>query len=124
MILPAMGMVSDVLAVFARKPIFGYRPMVYAMAGIAFLRFIVWAHHMFQSGMNPTLGTTFAVSTMFIAVPSAIKTFNWLGTLWGGNIRFTVPKAHAITCGAMFVIGGLSGIFMALTAVDVHIHDT
>jgi len=74
MILPAMGMVSDILSVFARKPIFGYRPMVYAMAGIAFLGFIVWAHHMFQSGMNPTLGTTFAVSTMFIAVPSAIKT--------------------------------------------------
>ena len=95
MILPAMGMVSDILAVFARKPIFGYRPMVYAMAGIAFLGFIVWAHHMFQSGMNPTLGTTFAVSTMFIAVPIAIKTFNWLGTLWGGNIRFTVPMCNA-----------------------------
>src|SRR5213078_1502738 len=76
MILPAMGMVSDVVATFARKPIFGYRPMVYAIAGIAFLGFIVWAHHMFQSGMNPTLGTTFAVSTMFIAVPSAIKVFN------------------------------------------------
>jgi cytochrome c oxidase subunit 1 len=124
MILPAMGMVSDVMAVFARKPIFGYRPMVYAMAGIAFLGFIVWAHHMFQSGMNPTLGTTFAVSTMFIAVPSAIKTFNWLGTLWGGNIRFTVPMLNAIAFVAMFVIGGLSGIFMASTAVDVHIHDT
>jgi len=113
-----------VLAVFARKPIFGYRPMVYAMAGIAFLGFIVWAHHMFQSGMNPTLGTTFAVSTIFIAVPSAIKTFNWLGTLWGGNIRFTVPMWNAIAFVAMFVIGGLSGIFMASTAVDVHIHDT
>jgi cytochrome c oxidase subunit 1 len=124
MILPAMGMVSDILAVFARKPIFGYRPMVYAMAGIAFLGFIVWAHHMFQSGMNPTLGTTFAISTMFIAVPSAIKTFNWLGTLWGGNIRFTAAMWNAIAFVAMFVIGGLSGIFMASTAVDVHIHDT
>ncbi len=124
MILPAMGMVSDVLAVFARKPIFGYRPMVYAMAGIAFLGFIVWAHHMFQSGMNPTLGTTFAVSTMFIAVPSAIKVFNWMGTLWGGNIRFTTAMWNAIAFVAMFVIGGLSGIFMASTAVDVHIHDT
>jgi cytochrome c oxidase subunit 1 len=124
MILPAMGMVSDVISVFSRKPIFGYRPMVYAMAGIAFLGFIVWAHHMFQSGMNPTLGTTFAVSTMFIAVPSAIKTFNWLGTLWGGNIRFTVPMWNAIAFVNMFVIGGLSGIFMASTAVDVHIHDT
>jgi cytochrome c oxidase subunit 1 len=124
MILPAMGMVSDILSVFSRKPIFGYRPMVYAMAGIAFLGFIVWAHHMFQSGMNPTLGTTFAVSTIFIAVPSAIKTFNWLGTLWGGNIKFTAAMWNAVAFVAMFVIGGLSGIFMASTAVDVHIHDT
>ena len=124
MILPAMGMVSDIIAVFARKPIFGYRPMVYAIAGIAFLGFIVWAHHMFQSGMNPTLGTTFAISTMFIAVPSAIKTFNWLGTVWGGNIRFTSAMWNALAFVAMFVIGGLSGIFMASTAVDVHIHDT
>jgi heme/copper-type cytochrome/quinol oxidase subunit 1 len=124
MILPAMGMVSDIMAVFSRKPIFGYRPMIYAMAAIAFLGFIVWAHHMFQSGMNPTLGTTFAVSTMLIAVPSAIKTFNWLGTLWRGNIQFTTPMLHAITFVAMFVVGGLSGIFMASTAVDVFIHDT
>jgi heme/copper-type cytochrome/quinol oxidase subunit 1 len=95
MILPAMGMVSDVISVFSRKPIFGYKPMIYAMGAIAFLGFIVWAHHMFQSGMNPTLGTTFAVSTMFIAVPSAIKTFNWLGTIWRGNIQFTTPMLHA-----------------------------
>src|SRR2546423_1361474 len=118
MILPAMGMVSDIMAVFARKPIFGYRPMVYAMAGIAFLGFIVWAHHMFQSGMNPTLGTTFAVSTMFIAVPSAIKTFNWLGTLWGGNIRFTTAMWNALAFVSMFVIGGPSRIFLAPTALD------
>ncbi|CAA9404639.1 MAG: Cytochrome c oxidase polypeptide I, partial [uncultured Phycisphaerae bacterium] len=124
MILPAMGMVSDILAVFARKPIFGYRPMVYALSGIAFLGFIVWAHHMFQSGMNPTLGTTFAISTMFIAVPSAIKVFNWLGTLWGGNIRFTTAMLFAIAFVSQFVVGGLSGIFMASTAVDVQIHDT
>jgi heme/copper-type cytochrome/quinol oxidase subunit 1 len=124
MIVPAMGMVSDILAVFARKPVFGYRPMVYAMAAIAFLGLIVWAHHMFQSGMNPTLGTTFAISTMFIAVPSAIKTFNWLGTLWGGNIRFTTPMLNALAFVSMFIIGGLSGIFMASTAVDVQIHAT
>jgi cytochrome c oxidase subunit I len=124
MILPAMGMVSDVISTFARKPIFGYRPMVYALAGIAFLGFIVWAHHMFQSGMNPTLGTTFAVSTIFISVPSAIKTFNWLGTLWGGNIRFTTAMWNALAFVSMFVIGGLSGVFMASTAIDVHIHDT
>ncbi|HEV8607718.1 MAG TPA: cbb3-type cytochrome c oxidase subunit I [Tepidisphaeraceae bacterium] len=124
MILPTMGVASDIIACFARKPVFGYRPMVYALAGIAFLGFIVWAHHMFQSGMNPTLGTTFAVSTMFIAVPSAIKVFNWLGTLWRGNIRFTAAFLFAIGFVSMFVIGGLSGIFMASTAVDVHIHDT
>jgi cytochrome c oxidase subunit I len=124
MILPTMGVASDIIATFCRKPVFGYRPMVYAIAGIAFLGFIVWAHHMFQSGMNPTLGTTFAVSTMFIAVPSAIKTFNWLGTIWRGNIRFTPAFLFAIGFVSMFVIGGLSGIFMASTAVDVHIHDT
>jgi cytochrome c oxidase subunit I len=124
MIVPAMGMVSDIIAVFSRKPIFGYRPMVYAMAGIAFLGFIVWAHHMFQSGMNPTLATTFAISTMFIAVPSAIKTFNWLGTLWRGNIIYSSAMLNALAFVAMFVIGGLSGIFMASTAIDVHIHDT
>jgi cytochrome c oxidase subunit 1 len=124
MILPAMGMVSDILAVNSRKPVFGYRPMVYALSGIAFLGFIVWAHHMFVSGLNPTLGTTFAISTMFIAVPSAIKTFNWLGTLWGGNIRFTAANCSAIAFVSMFVVGGLSGIYMASTAVDVHIHDT
>jgi cytochrome c oxidase subunit I len=124
MILPTMGVASDIIATFARKPVFGYRPMVYAIAGIAFLGFIVWAHHMFQSGMNPTLGTTFAVSTMFIAVPSAIKVFNWLGTLWRGNIQFTSAFLFAIGFVSMFVIGGLSGIFMASTAVDVHIHDT
>ncbi|HET6248253.1 MAG TPA: cbb3-type cytochrome c oxidase subunit I [Tepidisphaeraceae bacterium] len=124
MILPAMGMVSDVIAVNARKAVFGYRPMIYALASIAFLGFIVWAHHMFQSGLNPTLGTTFAISTMFIAVPSAIKVFNWLGTIWGGNIRYTAAMLNAIAFVAMFVIGGMSGIYMASTSVDVHIHGT
>ncbi|RMF63685.1 MAG: cytochrome c oxidase subunit I [Calditrichaeota bacterium] len=124
LILPAMGIASEVISVFARKPIFGYKAMVYAMSAIAFLGFIVWGHHMFQSGMNPTLGTTFMVSTMVIAVPSAIKTFNWLGTLWGGNIRFTVPMLHALAFVSMFVIGGLSGIYMASTPVDIFIHDT
>ena len=124
MVLPAMGMVSDIIAVFARKPIFGYRPMVYSMASIAGLGFIVWAHHMFQSGMNPALGMTFMVSTMFIALPSAIKVFNWLGTLWGGNISLTTPMLFALSFVSMFIIGGLSGIFMAATPVDMYIHDT
>ena len=124
MILPAMGIVSDVLSTFARKPIFGYKAMVYAISGIAGLGFIVWGHHMFQSGMNPTMGTTFMVSTMFIAVPSAIKTFNWLGTLWRAQIQYTTAMLFAIGFVSMFVIGGLSGIFMASTAVDIYIHDT
>ncbi len=124
MILPAMGIASEILPVFARKPIFGYRAMAFSMIGIAFLGWIVWGHHMFQSGMNPTLGTSFMISTMVIAVPSAIKTFNWLGTLWRGNIRFTVPMLFALGFVAMFVIGGLSGIFMASTPVDIFIHDT
>jgi cytochrome c oxidase subunit 1 len=124
MILPAMGFVSDILSTFSRKPIFGYRAMAYSMMGIAGLGFIVWGHHMFQSGMNPTLGTTFMISTMFIAVPSAIKTFNWLGTLWRGSIHFTTAMLNALAFVSMFIIGGLSGIFMASTPVDMFIHDT
>jgi cytochrome c oxidase subunit I len=124
MILPAMGITSDILSTFSRKPIFGYRAMAYAMAAIAFLSWIVWGHHMFQSGMNPALGSSFMITTMVIGVPSAIKTFNWLGTLYKGDIHFTVPMLHALAFVAMFVIGGLSGIFMASTPVDMYIHDT
>ncbi|HSR58406.1 MAG TPA: cbb3-type cytochrome c oxidase subunit I [Candidatus Binataceae bacterium] len=124
MILPAMGITSDVLATFSRKPIFGYRAMAYAMAAIAFLSWIVWGHHMFQSGMNPGLGSGFMLTTMVIAVPSAIKTFNWLGTLYKGNIHYTTAMLNALSFVAMFVIGGLSGIFMACTPVDMYIHDT
>lgn len=124
LILPAMGIASEIIPVFARKPVFGYNAMVYAMASLAFLGWIVWGHHMFQSGMNPTLGTTFMISTMVIAVPSAIKTFNWLGTLWGGNIKFSVPMLNSLAFVSMFVIGGLSGIYMASIAVDIFIHDT
>jgi cytochrome c oxidase subunit 1 len=124
LILPAMGIGSEVLSTFSRKPIFGYRSMAYAMIAIGFLGFIVWGHHMFQSGMNPALATGFMISAMVIAVPSAIKTFNWLGTLWGGQIRFTVPMLNGLAFVSMFVIGGLSGIFMASTPVDIFIHDT
>ncbi|MEX0641630.1 MAG: cbb3-type cytochrome c oxidase subunit I [Pirellulales bacterium] len=124
MILPAMGMVSDIISCFARKPLFGYKPMVFAIAGIAGLGFIVWGHHMFVSGMNPILGMTFMVATMFIALPSAIKVFNWLGTIWGAKIQFTTPMLFALSFVSMFIIGGLSGIFMAATPVDIFIHDT
>jgi len=124
LVLPAMGVTSDVLSTFARKPIFGYRAMAFSMIAIAFLSWVVWGHHMFISGMNPLLGSAFMMSTMVIAVPSAIKTFNWLGTLWGGSIRFTVPMLFALAFVNNFVIGGLSGIFMAATPVDIFIHDT
>jgi len=124
MILPAMGMVSDIIACFSRKPIFGYKPMVFAIAGIAGLGFIVWGHHMFISGMNPYLGMTFMTATMLIALPSAVKVFNWLGTIWGGNIQYTTAMLFALSFVMMFIIGGLSGIFMAATPVDIFIHDT
>ena len=99
-------------------------PAVYSVAGIAGLGFIVWGHHMFMSGMNPALGTTFMVSTMMIALPSAVKTFNWLGTIWAGRIQFTTSMLFALSFVSMFIIGGLSGIFMAATPVDIFIHDT
>jgi cytochrome c oxidase subunit 1 len=124
LVLPAMGATSDILSTFSRKPIFGYHAMAFSMIAIAFLSWVVWGHHMFVSGMNPLLGTAFMMSTMVIAVPSAIKTFNWLGTLWGGSIRFTSPMLFALGFVSNFVIGGLSGIFMASTPVDIFIHDT
>ena len=124
MILPAMGMVSDMLSCFARKPLFGYRPMVYSICGIAIMGFLVWGHHMFVSGMNPLMGTVFMVSTMLIALPSCVKVFNWLATLWGGRIHFTTPMLFSISFVSMFIIGGLSGILMAANTVDEFVHDT
>ena len=124
LILPAMGIASEILPPFCRKPIFGYHAMAFSMIAIAFLSWIVYGHHMFVSGMNPSLGMAFMVSTMIIAVPSAIKTFNWLGTLWGGRLQFKVPMLWALGFVSMFVIGGLSGIFMASTPVDIYIQDT
>src|SRR5262250_2055981 len=124
LVLPAMGVTSELLSTFSRKPIFGYHAMAFSMIAIAFLSWIVWGHHMFQSGMHPALGTSFMMSTMVIGVPSAIKTFNWLGTIWGGNIQLKTPMLFALGFVSMFVIGGLSGIFMASTPVDIYIHDT
>jgi cytochrome c oxidase subunit 1 len=123
LILPSFGFVSDMLANGARKPIFGYHFMVLAIAGIAFLGWIVWGHHMFMSGMQPMLGMSFMITTMLIAVPTAIKIFNWLGTLWRGDLHFHVPMLHACGFIAMFLIGGLSGIFLANTPVDIPLHD-
>jgi cytochrome c oxidase subunit 1 len=124
MILPAMGMVSDIISCFSRKPLFGYRPMVYAITSIAGLGFIVWGHHMFISGMNHTLAMSFMVSTMLIALPSGVKVFNWIATLWGGRLHLTTPMLFCVGFVSMFVIGGLSGIVMSAPPVDIVVHDT
>lgn len=124
MILPAMGMVSDIISTMARRPLFGYNAMIYSIAGIAGLGFIVWGHHMFQSGMDPRLGTGFMIATIMIALPSAVKVFNWLATIWKGNLQMTTAMLFALSFVCMFIIGGLSGIFMAATPVDIYIHDT
>ena len=124
MLLPAMGMVSDMLACMCRKPVFGYKPMVFSMSAIAGLGFIVWGHHMFISGMNPALGMTFMLSTIMIALPSAVKVFNWIGTIWGGRLQFNTVTLNCAAFISMFIVGGLSGIFMAAVPVDIYFHDT
>jgi cytochrome c oxidase subunit 1 len=123
-ILPGMGVASQLLSTFSRKPIFGYRAMVYAILGIGFLGFFVWGHHMFMSGMNPYSAMAFSVLTMSIGVPSAIKTFNWVGTLWGGRIRFDTAMLFALGFVSLFVTGGISGIFLGQPALDLYFHDT
>jgi cytochrome c oxidase subunit 1 len=123
-ILPGMGVASHVLSTFARKPVFGYRAMAMAMSGIAILGFMVWGHHMFVSGMSPYSGFAFSVLTMSIGVPSAIKTFNWLGTIWNGKIQFKTPMLYALGFVSLFVSGGLSGLFLAQPAVDNRLHAT
>jgi cytochrome c oxidase subunit I len=123
-ILPGMGLTSHLLSTFARKPVFGYRAMVYATIAIGALGFMVWGHHMFVSGMNPFAAFAFSLMTMVIGVPSAIKTFNWLGTIWGGSLRLTVPMMFAIGFVSVFVTGGLSGPILAQPALDMYLHDT
>ncbi len=122
--LPAMGITSEVISTNARKPIFGYMAMVGSFFAIASLSMIVWAHHMFVSGMNPFLGSIFVLFTLLIAVPSAIKVFNWLTTLWKGNIIFTPAMLFAIGFVSLFISGGLTGIWMGNSSIDMHIHDT
>lgn len=123
-ILPAMGIVSEVISVHSRKPVFGYRAMVYSILAITFLAFIVWAHHMFITGLNPFIGSIFVVFTLLIAVPSAVKVFNWITTLWKGNLRLTVPMLFAIGFVSLFISGGLTGIFLGNSAIDIQLHDT
>lgn len=123
-LLPAMGMVSEILSVNSRKPIFGYMAMLGSLFAIAILAFLVWAHHMFVTGLNPFLGSVFVLLTLLIAVPSAIKVFNWLTTLWRGNIRFTPAMLFAIGFVSLFISGGLTGIFLGNSTIDIHLHDT
>jgi cytochrome c oxidase subunit I len=123
-ILPAMGIVSEVLAVNARKPVFGYKAMIFSILGITILSFIVWAHHMFVTGLNPFVASIFVLFTLLIAVPSAIKVFNWIATIWRGNIRHTPAMLFAIGFVSLFISGGLTGIFLGNSTIDIQLHDT
>jgi cytochrome c oxidase subunit 1 len=123
-IVPGMGVTSQLLSNFSRKPVFGYHAMVYAIAAIGALGFLVWGHHMFISGMSPYTSMAFTILTLTIGVPSAIKTFNWLGTMWGGQIRFQTPMLYSIGFVSLFVSGGLSGPLLGQASLDLYLHDT
>jgi cytochrome c oxidase subunit I len=124
MILPVMGIISEVLPVFARKPIFGYKAIAFSTVAIGFFSLLVWAHHMFTVGLPTFLNAFFMISSMVIAVPTGIKIFNWLATLWRGNLHFDTPMLYALGFLSVFTIGGLSGIFLAAFPVDWQVHDT
>ncbi|NQD69110.1 cytochrome c oxidase subunit I [Sphingobacterium shayense] len=123
-VMPALGLTSEVISTNSRKPIFGYHAMVYSLVGITVLSFIVWGHHMFVTGMNPFLGGVFMITTLIIAVPSAVKAFNYIATLWRGNIRFTPAMMFAIGMVSFFVSGGLTGLYLGNAALDINLHDT
>jgi cytochrome c oxidase subunit 1 len=123
-LLPALGLTSEVISVNARKPIFGYKAMIGSMLVIAFLSFIVWGHHMFVTGMNPFLGSVFVFTTLLVAIPSAVKVFNYITTLWRGNIQFTPQMLFGIGLVSTFITGGLTGIILGDSALDINVHDT
>ena len=123
-ILPALGLTSEIISVNSRKPIFGYRAMIGSIMAIGFLSFIVWGHHMYMTGMNPFLGSVFVFTTLLIAIPSAVKAFNYITTLWKGNIRYTPAMLFAIGLVSTFISGGLTGIILADSALDINLHDT
>ena len=124
LILPAFGMISAIIPTFARKPLFGYTSMVFATASIAFLSFIVWAHHMYTVGMPLSGELFFMYATMLIAIPTGVKVFNWLATMWRGSMTFETPMLYAISAVALFTVGGLTGVMMAITPADFQYHDT
>ncbi len=123
-ILPAMGIVSEVLAVHARKPIFGYKAMVFSILAIGVLSFLVWAHHMYMTGLNPFISNIFVLFTLIIAVPSAVKVFNWIATIWGGNFRYNSASLFSIGFVSLFISGGLTGLFLGNSIIDIQQHDT
>jgi len=123
-IMPSLGITSEVISTNSRKPIFGYISMILSLVMIGFLSFIVWAHHMFITGMNPFLGSVFMLLTLIIAVPSAIKTFNYITTLWRGNLVFTPGMLFSIGLVSFFISGGVTGVFLGNSALDIQLHDT
>src|SRR5213078_2699668 len=123
-LLPALGLASEIIATQSRKPIFGYKAMIGSMLVIAFLSFIVWGHHMFITGMNPFLGSVFVFTTLLIAIPSAVKAFNYITTLWKGQIIFSPAMLFAVGLVSTFVTGGVTGIILADSALDIPVHDT
>jgi cytochrome c oxidase subunit 1 len=124
MVLPAFGVVSEILPVFSRKPLFGYRAMVASIAAISILGFVVWAHHMFTVGLNPTVQMIFMLATMLIGVPTGVKFFNWIATMWRGSIWLATPMLFCIGFLSMFLIGGITGVFLAAVPLDWQLHDT
>ncbi|HTI48224.1 MAG TPA: cytochrome c oxidase subunit I [Casimicrobiaceae bacterium] len=124
MVLPAMGVVSEIFACFSRNPIFGYRTMAYAIIAIAVIGFLVWGHHMFVSGQSMYAGVAFSLLSFLVAIPSAVKVFNWTATLWHGRIRYDAPMLYALGFVGLFTIGGMTGLFLAALALDVHLTDT
>jgi cytochrome c oxidase subunit 1 len=124
MVLPAMGAISEIFPVFSRKPVFGYKMIAISSLAISLLGLTVWAHHMFTSGMDPRLRVPYMISTMIIAVPTGVKIFSWLATIWGGKIRLDTPMLFALGFISMFLIGGITGVFLAAIPIDLHVHDT
>jgi cytochrome c oxidase subunit 1 len=124
MILPAMGVISEVIAAFSRRKIFGYKFVAFSSLAIAFLGFLVWAHHMFVAGISTYSAMIFSVLSMLVAVPSAVKTFNWTATLYKGSVTFDTPMLFAFGFLGLFAIGGLTGLFLASMGLDIHVHDT
>jgi cytochrome c oxidase subunit 1 len=123
-LLPALGLTSEIISTNSRKPIFGYRAMIGSMLAIGFLSFIVWGHHMFMTGMNPFLGSVFVFTTLLIAIPSAVKAFNYITTLWKGNIQYTPAMLFSIGLVSSFITGGVTGIILADSTLDINVHDT